>query len=51
MTFLCSDCANEFDGNEYTEKCPFCGAEKDAFVMQPLTVMSECESHLNINND
>ena len=50
MIYLCSDCGLEFEGDEHTEECPTCKAGKDAFVIQPFNVMSEFESHTNLND-
>ena len=50
MIIICSDCGHEFEGDASTDRCPECGAGKDAFVVQPFNVMSEFESHTNLND-
>jgi rubredoxin len=51
MIYLCSDCGNEFEGDGGTSTCPNCGAGKDAFIMQPFSVISECEAFCNVSEE
>jgi rubredoxin len=52
MIYQCSNCGNEFEG-EYgvTTNCPACNADRSHFVEQPFNVLSEMESHYDLDDD